>query len=515
MQMPPQRSISSIMCKNINAKAELDSHADTTVAGSACRILELTEQSCDVFPYSCQYEPVANVPIAKVAAAYDHPETGDTYILIFGQALYMGDTLEHTLLCPNQVRYIGVVVDDVPRHLSHDGTSTHSLYSPNEQVCLPLRINGVISYLDTRYPSQEEVNNCRWLIATNDVVWDPYSDSFAEQEEAYNSGDGSPHHITDDRQIFSLTSTDPNILPSIYRHINALDTGSRKLSTTDEQIAKIFQCSPKIAANTRTVTTQKGIRSMSDHLTRRYRMKQAALRYSQLGGRHGRFYSDTLFSSFKSVRGNTMGQIFVNDVGYTHLTPMKLKSEAGLALLEFIPDVGIPSALHTDDVKEQTMGKWREVCLTHDIKQTLTEPYSPFQNRAKVNIHELKKHVRRIMSKTKTPKRLWDFCASYVAELRCLTAQPLYSLHGRTPYEIVTGNTPDISEYIAFSWYQPVWYYDRTNFPEETNHIGRWIGLAHNVGQMKYPTGYFLNLGSLLPEPPLNQSLMMSCRLMQ
>jgi hypothetical protein len=162
---------------------------------------------------------------------------------------------------------------------------------------------------------------------------------------------------------------------------------------------------------------------------------------------------------------------------------MKLKSEAGHALLEFIQDIGIPSALHTDDAKELTSGKWREVCTNHDIKQTLTEPYSPFQNCAEVNIQELKKHVRRVMGKTKTPKRLWDSCASYVAELRCLTAQPLYSLHGRTPYELVTGNTPDISEYISFSWYQPVWYFDKASFPEETNRIGRWIGVAHNIGQ--------------------------------
>ena len=167
-----------------------------------------------------------------------------------------------------------------------------------------------------------------------------------------------------------------------------------------------------------------------------------------------------------------MGQIFVNDIGYTYLTPMKLKSQAGHALLEFIQDIGIPSALHTDGAKEQTMGKWRDVCMSHGIKQTLTEPYSPFQNRAEINIRELKKHVQRIMGKTKTPKRLWDFCASYVAELHRLTAQPLYSLHGRTPYEMVTGNTPDISEYITFSWFQPIWYYDKTIFPEETNHIG-------------------------------------------
>jgi len=87
------------------------------------------------------------------------------------------------------------------------------------------------------------------------------------------------------------------------------------------------------------------------------------------------------------------------------------------------------------------------------------------------------------MNKTGTPLRLWDFCTQYVAELRTLTAQPLFSLHGRTPYELVTGNTPDISEYISFSWYQPVYYLDNTNFPEEKERIGRWIGVAHNIGQ--------------------------------
>jgi len=64
-----------------------------------------------------------------------------------------------------------------------------------------------------------------------------------------------------------------------------------------------------------------------------------------------------------------------------------------------------------------------------------------------------------------------------------MTAQPLFSLHGRTPYELVTGITPDISEYISFSWYQPVYYLNNMNFPEEKENIGRWIGVAHNIGQ--------------------------------
>jgi hypothetical protein len=75
----------------IEAKAELDSHADTTVAGSTCRVIEYTEKVCDVFPFSSEYQPMKQVPVAKVATAYDHPQTGETFILIFVQALYLGD----------------------------------------------------------------------------------------------------------------------------------------------------------------------------------------------------------------------------------------------------------------------------------------------------------------------------------------------------------------------------------------------------------------------------------------
>jgi hypothetical protein len=238
-----------------------------------------------------------------------------------------------------------------------------------------------------------------------------------------------------------------------------------------------------VAAKTRQVTTQKGIRTVTGHLTRHYRTKQAALQYDQLGEWHGRFYSDTFFSAVKSIQGNTTAQLFVNDIGYYHCVPMKSKADAGNALLEFIQEVGIPAALHTDDAKELTSGRWDQVRKEYGIKQTIAEPYSPFQNRTEVNIRELKKHVRHLMGWTKTPKRLWDFCARYVAEVRSITAQPLFSLHGRTPFELVTGNMPDISEYLAFEWYQPVYYYDQAAFPEQRELIGRWIGVAPNVGQ--------------------------------
>ncbi len=459
------------------ANAELDSHADTIVAGATCKIIEYTNQHCQVHPYADHYEPISNVPVVKAATAYDHPSTGETFILIFGQALYMGDHMDHTLICPNQARTNGVIIDDVPQHLSHDKTSTHSIYFPEEQVRIPLQLKGVISYITTRYPSDAEINDCRWLVVSNDLTWNPYDDSFAEYEAAYVTHAEYPNvREHEDRNIMSFNS-------ALFRNISSLSTGVQQLSTSDEQISKIFCCSHKTAIRTRQVTTQKGIRSMSDHLTRRYRTKQAALRYPQLGGRHGRFYSDTMFASVSSIRNNNVAQIFVNDLGFTRLTPLRSKSEAGHALLEFIQDVGIPSALHTDNAKEMTTGLWERIRKDHQIKQTVTEPFSPFQNKAEIGIKEVKKQVRHLMSKTKTPKRLWDFCAQYASDLRNLTALPLFGLHGRTPYEAVTGNTPDISEFLYFSWYQPIYYYDPSNFPEDRELIGRFLGVAHNIGQ--------------------------------
>ena len=53
-------------------------------------------------------------------------------------------------------------------------------------------------------------------------------------------------------------------------------------------------------------------------------------------------------------------------------------------------------------------------------------------------------------------------------------------------YEDVTGNTPDISEWAKFCWYQPVWYLDEVTWPDGKKKLARWIGVSHRVGQAMY-----------------------------
>jgi hypothetical protein len=78
------------------------------------------------------------------------------------------------------------------------------------------------------------------------------------------------------------------------------------------------------------------------------------------------------------------------------------------------------------------------------------------------------------MSRKRAPKSLWDYC---------LTAYNLYILHGQKQHELVTGNTPAISELVKFKWYEPVYYYDDVAFPQDKHALARWLGTAHQVDQ--------------------------------
>lgn len=91
-------------------RCEMDSHADTCVAGNNCIVLEYTGHHATVEAYSPDYAS-KEIPIATVATTYDSPNSGETFALIINEALYFGDTLSFSLLCPNQLSDNDIHVD--------------------------------------------------------------------------------------------------------------------------------------------------------------------------------------------------------------------------------------------------------------------------------------------------------------------------------------------------------------------------------------------------------------------
>ena len=93
----------------------------------------------------------------------------------------VGDKLENSLLCPNQLCDNGLKVEDTPQQYAPD--SSHSIYFPGEDICLSLFTDGYLSYIKTRTPTDEELGDCTWLMLTEDAPWDPYSEHFVRDEE--------------------------------------------------------------------------------------------------------------------------------------------------------------------------------------------------------------------------------------------------------------------------------------------------------------------------------------------
>jgi hypothetical protein len=170
-------------------RSELDSHADTCVAGSNTVPLWYTEHKVSVSPFIGEYVPLVDIPIASVAMAWDNPLDGSTIILIIHEALYFGERIEYSLLCPNQLRYNGVIVNDIPQVF--DSKSSHSIIIPG-QLELPLKMRGVLSYLEMRKPSEQELLSCDQYELTSATSWELYS--LQLELDSYHQGQSLPWH---------------------------------------------------------------------------------------------------------------------------------------------------------------------------------------------------------------------------------------------------------------------------------------------------------------------------------
>jgi hypothetical protein len=98
----------------VHPTGELDSHADTSCAGSNFIQLEDPVMFATVFPYSSELPALQEIPITSAGTAWVDPATGQPYLLILNECLFFGDRLNHSLLCPNQLRSNGLIVQDTP-----------------------------------------------------------------------------------------------------------------------------------------------------------------------------------------------------------------------------------------------------------------------------------------------------------------------------------------------------------------------------------------------------------------
>ena len=129
----------------------MDLHADISCAGRHAHILTQGEgKSCTVRPFNDSYDPMTGINIVDALFKYESTD-GDQFVLEINQCLNFTDTMVHSILCTNQARHIGIIINDVPK--ACDITSTQDLRSKDGKYILPLEMNGPIPFLPISKPS--------------------------------------------------------------------------------------------------------------------------------------------------------------------------------------------------------------------------------------------------------------------------------------------------------------------------------------------------------------------------
>ena len=515
----PRRTIASSKAASPTTthygKCELDSHADSIVAGKNCIILNYTGKECDVSPYREDYKPIKNVPIVNAATAWQSPITGQVYILVLNEAIWMGDHMDDTLINPNQLRHHGVKVQDDP-------TSSYplSIVTEDNEFCMELTMDGTIVHVQTFTPSDNDLKNCPHIELTSQHQWDPKRVTFPKCTHTLGEMLGDYNHKlsairqdsnthNDDhtecifsldifqRKISSLSQVTPlNIASSsqsLQRDVNidpgitdapklyTFESTDRHGDVTPQQLSERWGISLKTASKTLNNTTQKFIRCAILPLSRRYRADRVFTRKTLSGD----WSTDTMDGRCKSLDGNKYAQVFANKQYFSKIYPMDSKSKAGDALKLFCQEFGVPERLTFDGSKEQTCKgtEFMNQVRKHGINFHIAEPDLHNQNPVEGCIRELRRKWYRIMIQNQVPEPFWDYGLRWVSEISSMTFSTAGCLtNGNIPITEVTGETVDISEYLDFGFYDPVWYKDNAGLSPEQP--GRWLGVSSRTGRL-------------------------------
>ena len=506
------------------ARNELDTHADTACMGSNWHPIDFTGEECEVAPFHGDYSALQNIPVGKCCSVWTSPDTGEEFLLVIDQALWFGSSLEHSLVNPNQIRDFGIPVWDDPYTTGKFGIELDSFDLPFDSV-------GTIVFFESRCPTAEERNTLPIILLTGDH-WDPSMvdmrcprnltssrndialrdirsltsgmsrDQIREVSKASSiSQKVNPRgQVEDHMSKISGTFDEKNFVHRLVSQVHvashnvesaddlqdhlrlaAVTAGTRHSDVTPEELARKWNISLRQAQATLEVTTHDGIRTGTDLPARRLRVDHLGVERPRLAGT---WFCDTLQAKTQSIQGNKYANLFTNGK-FTAIYPVAKKDDAHESLKTFIDEHGVPDVL-ISDLGGEFEGKktlFQRYVRRYRIRHFMSEKGRKNQNHAaEREIGVLTRRWRSRMRKMKVPKRLWDYGLIYESELLSRTSR---GTTGRTGFEEVTGDTPNIAEWLDFSFYDLVWYLDRDGKPDLTDDdwkLARWIGISHRVG---------------------------------
>ena len=125
------------------------------------------------------------------ATAWQSKETGQVYILVLNESIWMGDTMDHTLINPNQLRHFGTQVQDNPM-----ADQPLSIITEDNEFCMEMAMAGTICSVDTFAPSERELQTCPHIILSSHHPWDPHNVTFPKSNRTLDEMVGGMRYVS-------------------------------------------------------------------------------------------------------------------------------------------------------------------------------------------------------------------------------------------------------------------------------------------------------------------------------
>ena len=189
--------------QSVHGRVEMDFHADTTVLGSNCVVLAYTGKECEVSPYADEYDAIRNIPVVMGATVWTNSQDGVPILLVFNEALRMGDRLHHTLINRNQLLSYRVDVQDNP-------FTKEDLAIITDNYIIQLDTQGTTIFCDTISPTEVELQQLPRVVLTSAINWDPQKVQFPSHNSdrvvlhtfVQATSDFCLHKTTEDTEYF-------------------------------------------------------------------------------------------------------------------------------------------------------------------------------------------------------------------------------------------------------------------------------------------------------------------------
>ena len=200
------RIIASTSLQIKESTMELDTHADTTVLGKSCLLIQDFNRKVSISGWDAT-TGAKDCPTVTGVVAYDNLYTCQMHMLIFHQAIYL-ETMENHLICPMQCRVAGVTIHDCPKiFVTNPTDQSHAIvidadpYTPEDKkLIIPLQLQGVSSVFPIRTPSHAEFDDediPRIVMTAEAPEWDPKTSDWSKQEASMTDFRGHIYGLDD------------------------------------------------------------------------------------------------------------------------------------------------------------------------------------------------------------------------------------------------------------------------------------------------------------------------------